>query len=85
VSIADEGLGIPPGEQERIFTKFYRADQSGQGGTGLGLFIARGLLAAMGGRIWVTSAGGRGARFSFELPRPRDLGEAASEPRRARV
>jgi PAS domain S-box-containing protein len=72
IEVADEGIGIPAHEQERIFRKFYRAEGGtgprGTGGTGLGLFIARGLVLAMGGRIWVTSAEGQGARFAFELP-----------------
>jgi signal transduction histidine kinase len=71
VSVSDEGVGIPPTEQQRIFRKFYRAEGGrapGAGGTGLGLFIVQGLVTAMGGRIWVASAEGRGSRFSFELP-----------------
>jgi PAS domain S-box-containing protein len=72
VSIADEGIGIPQSDQEQIFRKFYRGSdaelRAGEGGTGLGLFIARGLVAAMGGRIWVSSQEGEGSRFAFELP-----------------
>jgi PAS domain S-box-containing protein len=72
VSVADEGIGIPQADQEQIFRKFYRgtdADtRAGQGGTGLGLFIARGLVTAMGGRIWVESREGEGSTFAFELP-----------------
>ena len=72
IRVDDEGIGIPRGEQERIFRKFYRAETAtggrGAGGTGLGLFIARELVAKMGGRISVTSAEGRGSTFSFELP-----------------
>ena len=72
VSVEDEGIGIPQADQEQIFRKFYRgADaelRAGAGGTGLGLFIARGLVTAMGGRIWVSSEEGEGSRFSFELP-----------------
>ena len=83
VSVTDRGIGIPSGEQARIFRKFYRADSSlgreGIGGTGLGLFIARGLVAAMGGRMWVTSREGEGSRFTFELP------AAVSEPEPQRV
>jgi PAS domain S-box-containing protein len=72
VSIADEGIGIPQADQEEIFRKFYRGSdadlRAGAGGTGLGLFIARGLVTAMGGRIWVSSQEGEGSRFAFELP-----------------
>jgi two-component system, NtrC family, sensor histidine kinase KinB len=72
LEVADEGIGIPQSEQERIFRKFYRADtvgrDTGTGGSGLGLFIARGLVEAMGGRIEVASEEGRGSRFSFDLP-----------------
>ncbi|HSC49062.1 MAG TPA: ATP-binding protein [Gaiellaceae bacterium] len=70
-SVSDEGLGIPPGEQERIFEKFYRLDpdqRRGIGGTGLGLYICREFVRAMGGRIWVESEPGRGTTASFELP-----------------
>jgi PAS domain S-box-containing protein len=69
VRVLDEGAGVPSGEQERIFRKFYRADTSAtHGGTGLGLFIARGLATAMGGRLWMDSDIDRGASFVFELP-----------------
>jgi PAS domain S-box-containing protein len=71
VRVVDEGIGIPRLEQERIFRKFYRAEavaQGGGGGTGLGLFIAQGLVAAMGGRIWVDSTEGEGSSFGFALP-----------------
>jgi two-component system, NtrC family, sensor histidine kinase KinB len=70
VRVVDEGIGVPADERERIFRKFHRAEGSRRGrpGTGLGLFIARGLVGAMGGRIWVDSAEGRGSSFAFELP-----------------
>ena len=70
VRVLDEGIGVPAAEREQIFRKFHRAEGVARerGGTGLGLFIARGLVAAMGGRIWVDSAEGRGASFAFELP-----------------
>jgi two-component system phosphate regulon sensor histidine kinase PhoR len=70
VRVTDEGIGIPRADQQRIFSKFYRAEGTGPGvqGTGLGLFLARGLLLAMGGRIWVESKEGQGATFVFELP-----------------
>ena len=66
VAVTDEGVGIPQSERERIFSKFYKA--GGAQGTGLGLFIAQGLVREMGGRMWVDSEEGRGSRFAFELP-----------------
>jgi two-component system phosphate regulon sensor histidine kinase PhoR len=71
VRVVDEGVGIPAGERDRIFRKFYRAESTvrdGGGGTGLGLFIAKELVSAMGGRIWVDSEEGAGSSFAFELP-----------------
>jgi PAS domain S-box-containing protein len=70
-TVRDEGLGIPLGEQKRIFDKFYRLDpdqRRGIGGTGLGLYICRELVRSMNGRIWVDSDPGKGATFTFELP-----------------
>jgi two-component system, OmpR family, phosphate regulon sensor histidine kinase PhoR len=70
-SVHDHGLGIPVGEQERIFDKFYRLDpdqRGGIGGTGLGLYICRELVRSMHGRIWVESEPGKGTTFAFELP-----------------
>jgi signal transduction histidine kinase len=70
-SVSDEGPGIPPNQHERIFEKFYRLDPNmtqGVGGTGLGLYICRELVESMSGDIWVESAPGDGATFSFELP-----------------
>ena len=63
------GDGHPPTDHQRIFSKFFRAERvlSAQG-TGLGLFLVRGLVTAMGGRIWVDSEEGSGSRFTFELP-----------------
>jgi PAS domain S-box-containing protein len=70
VRVSDQGVGIPRADQQRIFSKFYRAESTGPGvqGTGLGLFLARGLLLAMGGKIWVESKEGQGSTFVFELP-----------------
>jgi signal transduction histidine kinase len=66
--IADQGKGIAPEDQPRIFEKFERVDPTEPGGTGLGLYIARRLARAMGGDIAVDSAPGQGARFTFTLP-----------------
>ncbi|HEV2713364.1 MAG TPA: PAS domain S-box protein [Gaiellaceae bacterium] len=70
-SVKDEGLGIPPEEQARVFEKFYRLDPQmtrGVGGTGLGLYICHELVSRMGGRIWVEANEDRGSTFFFELP-----------------
>ncbi len=77
VAVADEGVGIPASERERIFSKFYKA--GGGRGTGLGLFIAQGLVREMGGRMWVDSEEGRGSRFAFELPAADDVTFSATE------
>jgi signal transduction histidine kinase len=68
IVIADQGKGIAPEDQGRIFDKFERVDQAEPGGTGLGLYIARRLARAMGGDIGIDSAPGQGARFTFILP-----------------
>lgn len=71
--VSDEGVGIPEEERERIFRKFYRGSSSVlSGGTGLGLFISRGLITAMGGRVWVDSIEGTGSTFTLELPFERE-------------
>jgi signal transduction histidine kinase len=72
LSVADEGPGIPVGEQEAIFEKFYRADPEqtrGGGGTGLGLYISRELARRMNGDIFVASEPSHGSTFVLELPR----------------
>jgi PAS domain S-box-containing protein len=71
MAVRDHGLGIPPGEQERIFEKFYRLDPAltrGVGGSGLGLFISRELVSRMGGSLTVRSQPGEGAAFVVDLP-----------------
>jgi PAS domain S-box-containing protein len=69
--VTDEGLGVPPAEQDRIFEKFFRLDPNltrGVGGTGLGLYISRELVTRMNGRIWLDSDGRAGSSFFVELP-----------------
>ncbi len=71
LTVRDHGLGVPAGEQERIFEKFYRLDPSltrGVGGSGLGLFISRELVSRMGGSLTVRSEPGEGAAFVVDLP-----------------
>ena len=68
IIVADQGKGIAPADQERIFEKFERVDPNEPGGSGLGLYIARRLARAMGGDLSVDSAPGQGARFTFTLP-----------------
>ena len=68
ISVTDDGPGIRPEDQERIFERFYRASGSGSAGSGLGLAIARGLVELHGGRVWVESAPGRGSTFRVTLP-----------------
>lgn len=71
VEVADRGAGLPPGEEDRIFDKFYRAKPTGEGGVGLGLTICRGIVEAHGGRIWAEHREGGGARFRFAIPLPK--------------
>jgi signal transduction histidine kinase len=71
VSVADTGEGIPPGELQNVFERFYRVDKSrsrATGGTGIGLTIVKRLVEAHGGRIEVQSEPGKGSRFAFTVP-----------------
>jgi PAS domain S-box-containing protein len=69
VSVADRGAGINPDDLQHIFERYYRAGAtSTREGLGLGLYISRMLVEAMGGRIWVESSVGHGSTFSITLP-----------------
>ena len=81
--VRDEGLGIPGGHQEQIFTKFFRGDvgrELGISGTGLGLVLARQIVEAHGGQLGFESEAGRGSTFWLQLPATRLRSEDASEP-----
>ena len=69
-TVGDQGVGISAEHLERVFERFYRVDDHGRqaAGTGLGLAICKRIVEAHGGRIWVASRPGAGARFSFSLP-----------------
>ena len=69
VEVADQGPGLPPGEEQRVFDKFYRAQRPGAAsGAGLGLTICRGIMAAHGGQIWAENRSGGGTALRFTLP-----------------
>lgn len=76
LTVRDHGRGLGPGEERRIFEKFYRTPGSPPGGTGLGLAIARGLLRAIGGEISARNHPGGGAEFVLEMPVEREQPEA---------
>jgi len=69
ISIADTGVGIPRDKLEHIFERHTQLSPSDRRGLGLGLYIARSLVEAQGGRIWTTSVVGAGSQFTFTLPR----------------
>ena len=77
-SVTDTGIGIPKDQQERIFTKFFRAANAmrkGTEGTGLGLFIAKNIVEAHGGKIWFKSKEGEGTTFYFTIPIKKEFEE----------
>jgi len=78
ITVADQGEGLDEDEQVKVFEKFERLGRSGDGGSGLGLYISRRLAEAMGGSLTVESAKGQGARFTLELP---SFKERRKEPR----
>jgi two-component system sensor histidine kinase VicK len=72
VSVSDEGVGIPKDQQERIFERFYQVDGSARrrfAGIGLGLTIAKRIVEAHGGEMWVRSKPGEGSTFYFTVPK----------------
>jgi two-component system sensor histidine kinase KdpD len=81
VTVEDEGLGIKASDQPRLFEPFYRGEQGPRHtlGTGMGLAITRGLLAAEHGRVWAENRREGGARFSIQIPAPSRLAPAAPD------
>ena len=72
LTVTDQGIGIPPGEIDRIFERFYRVDPArhrSTGGTGLGLSIVKHVAASHGGEVRVWSVEGQGSTFTLSLPR----------------
>ena len=81
VTVEDEGRGIADSDGARLFEPFYRGEQGPRhtSGTGMGLAIARGLLAAEYGRVWAANRPEGGARFSILIPTQSRPSPAASD------
>jgi len=70
VSVADQGMGIAPKDREQLFSTFYRVkrpETDGIRGTGLGLYIVKGLIDLMGGTVWLESELNKGTTFYFTV------------------
>jgi signal transduction histidine kinase len=82
LTVRDRGAGIAPADLSRLFERFFRGRGSkpNVSGTGMGLAIARGLLAAQGGRIWAENCDDGGARFTIAVPVESKRAVAASVP-----
>src|SRR5437764_8219527 len=82
LSVRDRGWGIAPADQERVFERFFRVENAltrRTGGTGLGLYLAKQLVQAMSGRLWLVSRPGEGSTFSFTLPLAERSGPASGK------
>ena len=82
ISVRDQGWGIAPADQEHVFDRFYRVENAltrRTGGTGLGLYLAKQLVQAMRGRLWVVSRPGEGSTFLFTLPLAERSGPASGK------
>jgi signal transduction histidine kinase len=80
ITVRDHGPGITPEDQAHLFERFYRGTAAGTraSGTGMGLWIARGLLAVQRGRIWAENCADGGAQFTLLVPAP--IREPSSSP-----
>jgi signal transduction histidine kinase len=88
VSVTDDGPGMSQEELDHLFDRFWQARRTAALGTGLGLFIVKGIIETHGGSVWVESTLGVGSTFFVELPRalaPAPLGKERSQQREARV
>jgi signal transduction histidine kinase len=70
-TVRDSGCGIAPEHTDAIFARFAQAARADRGGLGLGLYIARCIVEAHGGKIWVDSTPGQGSAFHFTIPKKR--------------
>jgi len=68
IKMMDQGPGIAPGDEQKIFDRFYRSNSQGSSGVGLGLAICKGIVEAHGGKIWAENRPSGGAAFTFTLP-----------------
>jgi two-component system sensor histidine kinase SenX3 len=85
IAVTDQGIGIPEGDRERVFERFYRVDPArsrATGGTGLGLAIVKHVAASHGGEVQVWSAEGQGSTFTLRLPEPASARERHLAARR---
>jgi signal transduction histidine kinase len=67
-AVSDTGPGVAPEDMPRLFDRYWQAPKKRSEGSGLGLYIAKGIVEAYGGRIWAERAGEGGAAFNFTLP-----------------
>ena len=67
-AVADDGPGIAAPQQEHLFERYWKGKTEDRRGAGLGLYIAKGIVDAHGGRIWVESRPGAGSTFCFTIP-----------------
>lgn len=68
VAVTDSGPGLTPEQVSKVFNRYWQASKASREGAGLGLFIAKGIVEAHGGKIWAEAAPGGGAAFTFTLP-----------------